>query len=190
EVDPGQLEQVIVNLVVNARDAMPGGGLVTLETEHAVLDDATDAVALVVSDTGHGMDESIQERIFEPFFTTKQPDKGTGLGLASVYGIVQQSGGTVTVTSSPSVGATFRVLLPAAAPVSEVAAAAAASGLQPVEGIRILLVEDNDDVRRATTRILERIGHTVIVVADGIEALERFDRSERFDLVVTDVLMP
>ena len=191
EVDPGQLEQVIVNLAVNARDAMPGGGVVTLVTEHAAMDDGSDGVALVVRDTGHGMDEAIQARIFEPFFTTKEPDKGTGLGLASVYGIVQQSGGTVTVTSAPGSGTGFRVLLPAARPATDAPAVSLPTGTHAVGGVRILLVEDNDDVRKATTRILERLGHAVVVAADGVEALEQLEnRPNRIDVVVTDVLMP
>ena len=190
EVDPGQLEQVIVNLAVNARDAMPGGGLVALATEHTVLDDGSEGVALIVRDTGHGMDESIQERVFEPFFTTKEPDKGTGLGLASVYGIVQQSGGSVIVTSAPGAGATFRVLLPATRPAARVVAPPTLAEPQATGGVRILLVEDNDDVRRATTRILERFGHSVFVAADGVEALERLDEASVIEVVVTDVLMP
>lgn len=191
EVDPGQLEQVIVNLVVNARDAMPTGGMVTISTEPSTRDDGERILALVVSDTGHGVDESLKDRIFEPFFTTKDPDKGSGLGLASVYGIVRQSGGTVTVARGvEGRGAMFRVELPCALALEGSTSPLTPRPAATRAGVRVLLVEDNDDVRRATTRIVEQLGHQVRAASDGKEALDLVERAGAPDILVTDVLMP
>jgi PAS domain S-box-containing protein len=198
--DPGQLEQVLVNLAVNARDAMASGGTLTLRTSivpecgpgHAELGTAQSAcVLLSLTDTGSGMDAATQARIFEPFFTTKAPGKGTGLGLATVYGIVRQSGGTVQCFSRPGRGTTFQILLPYAGVPGERAAPAplvAAPGL----GVEtILLVEDEIAVRSMASRILRRSGYTVLETAGGEEAL-RVARSDPgpIQLLLTDVVMP
>jgi PAS domain S-box-containing protein len=199
--DPGQVEQVIVNLVVNARDAMPNGGAVILQTSNEELDDAYVAehgnvrpgpyVLLSVSDLGEGMDRETQARIFEPFFTTKGPDEGTGLGLSTVYGIVKQTGGYIWVYSEVGHGTTFKIYLP------RVFETATRSPREPLPAIArsgtetILLVEDNATVRALAERILTTAGYRIILAGDGEEAM-RFmqESSQHIDLLVTDVVMP
>ncbi len=198
--DPGQLEQVIVNLAVNARDAMPDGGTLTVRTENADVDAASSRrhfgiapgryVAMIVSDSGVGIDAETQKRIFEPFFTTKETPRGTGLGLATVYGVVSQSGGQIFVDSAPGRGATFAVYLPRVEePVAPTGAAPAGALHRGSE--TILLVEDEEAVRGLTRRCLEATGYTVLQAASAEEALDvasRFDG--RLDLLLTDVIMP
>ncbi len=199
--DPGQLEQVLMNLALNARDAMPEGGTLRIETANLHLDrgyadrhvdtQPGDYVQLVVSDTGIGMDRDMLDRIFEPFFTTKEKGKGTGLGLATVYGIVRQSGGSLTVSSEPGEGATFRLYFPSVA--DGVAPSAGGGGAAPEGGgaERILLVEDDVAVRAVARRILERGGYTVVEAGDGRAALHLVDgRSIVPDLLITDLIMP
>jgi PAS domain S-box-containing protein len=182
--DAGQVEQVIVNLVVNARDAIPNGGRVSVETRKA----GNGWVELVVTDDGVGMDEATRSQVFEPFFTTRE--HGSGLGLASVYGIVHQSGGSVSVESELGAGAVFTVRLPSVeeepdAP-AEPAVAETLAGSETV-----LLVEDEDIVRDLACRVLERSGYTVLACADGLEALEvAASHSGHIDLLLTDVVMP
>jgi two-component system, cell cycle sensor histidine kinase and response regulator CckA len=193
-VDRGQLEQVILNLAVNARDAMPGGGHLTLTTE-SVESDGTDAlpsgrfVALVVSDTGVGMDAATRERIFEPFFTTKPVGAGTGLGLATVYGVVEQHGGHIVVDSAPGCGTTFRVYLPS---VDEPAPQAVMPLVMPRTGSETILVtEDDPAVRALATDMLREHGYTVLAAADGEEALLVAERhAAPIHLLLTDVMMP
>ncbi|MBA3348180.1 MAG: PAS domain S-box protein [Actinobacteria bacterium] len=188
EADRGQVEQVITNLVVNARDAMPGGGDVTIAVSRT--DDDGSWVDICVTDTGTGIDEATIEHIFEPFFTTKGKDEGTGLGLATVYGIVAQSGGTATVASELGVGTTFRVRLPlslaAVAPDVVPDAPCASRGAET-----ILLVEDEDMIRSLVRDVLTRSGYTVLDAPSGDAALELLGASEAtIDLLVTDVVMP
>ena len=201
--DPGQLEQVLMNLVVNARDAMPRGGRVTLETSNAEMDDAYVRdhlgarpgryVTLAVCDTGLGMDAETQKHIFEPFFTTKEKGKGTGLGLATVYGIVKQSEGYIWVDSAPGAGTTVRVYLPwvEAEPVPEPKPPVAPEQM-PARGTEtVLLVEDEDMVRRMTREVLEGAGYRVLEASSGFEALRvSAGHGGRLDLLLTDVVMP
>jgi two-component system cell cycle sensor histidine kinase/response regulator CckA len=200
KVDPGQIDQVIMNLALNARDAMPNGGKLTIETNDAVLDEAYALdhfgvrsgahVMLAISDTGVGMDKETQSRIFEPFFTTKSPGKGTGLGLSTVFGIVQQSGGHVWVYSEPGAGASFKVYLPKAAegelPHIEQPEPATLEGSET-----ILLVEDQEEVRRVACEVLRRFGYHVIEARNPGEALLECERHPRtIHLLLTDVVMP
>jgi two-component system, cell cycle sensor histidine kinase and response regulator CckA len=198
--DSGQIEQVIVNLVVNARDAMPNGGTVVVETSNVLVDDSyarshADVslgayVMLTVSDTGEGMDEATQSHIFEPFFTTKEEGKGTGLGLATVFGIVKQSGGHIRVYSEKGVGSTFKVYLPRAYEAAE--AETAAEPAKPLRGTEtILLVEDAEALRIMIREILEGAGYGVIECADAAEALRKpAPDVARAHLLLTDVIMP
>jgi two-component system, cell cycle sensor histidine kinase and response regulator CckA len=191
EVDPGQLEQVIVNLAVNARDAMPRGGVLSIATRFGTFDSGSEWVRLLVRDDGDGMDDGVLGRVFEPFFTTKE--QGTGLGLATVYGIVQQSHGTISVWSEPGKGTTFEIALPRlTVPVEPVLGGSVPTPASAKEGVRlrILLVEDNDDVRRTLRRVLERFGHDVNEAVNGQEALDVVGALEAVDLVLTDVAMP
>lgn len=199
--DPGQIEQVIMNLVVNARDAMPTGGTLTLETHNTQLDEnytkihleapQGPCVMLVVADTGQGMDEQTQAHIFEPFFTTKEPGKGTGLGLATVYGIVKQSGGEIIVNSKPGRGATFEIYLPAGNTSS---AEPVVSSIQPIArggSETILLVEDDEMVNMLVQRTLQSRGYTLLKARRGDEALLIAGQHEgTIDLLLTDVVMP
>jgi len=198
--DAGQIEQVVMNLAVNARDAMPAGGVLKLcltlrrlSPSHVVngLPEG-DYVALEVVDSGIGMDEATQARIFEPFFTTKPLGQGTGLGLATVYGIVRDAGGAIVVTSREGAGAAFRVYFPAAtAPAPATALPPAASAPVAANRRTILLAEDQDLVRESTRRMLERLGFTVEAAADGLAAAAAFDRDpNRVDLVIADLVMP
>ena len=194
--DPNQIEQVILNLALNARDAMPEGGRLIIETRNARLERAAGPVApgsyvtLSVSDTGHGMDTGTRARIFEPFFTTKEPGKGTGLGLATVYGIVEQSGGTITVDSSPGAGAVFRVYLPVDEAGEDQAQPRLARAAQPARPGSVLLVEDEAPLRKLVSTILSAAGYRVIEAASGDEALARAAAAGPIDLLLTDVVMP
>lgn len=201
KVDPGQIEQVVVNLVVNARAAMPDGGRITLETRNAVLDegqvkDRVDVqpgayVVLSVTDTGVGMVGETLAHIFEPFYTTKEPGKGTGLGLASCYGIVRQAGGDIRVDSEPGRGSAFHVFLPRAVEGGAPGALAQEPAAAPRGGETVLLVEDAPFVMRVATLALKRHGYQVLTAATGAAALELAGRHEgRIDLLVTDVVMP
>lgn len=197
--DPGQIGQVILNLVVNARDAMLQGGELKIETSEVILDESVAGrygtspgayVMLTVTDTGHGMDEATQCQIFEPFFTTKEVGKGTGLGLATVYGIVTQSGGGIDVESEPGTGTTFRIVLPAVQDAEVVAEAPATLSL-PRGTETLLLVEDEDGVRALVARVLRQTGYTVIESRDGSEAIQLVHSYiGRIHGVVTDVVMP
>ena len=200
--DPGQVEQVLVNLVVNARDAMPHGGVVVISTRSQTINTASelslkndaasgDFVVLSVTDSGVGMDEATVSRIFEPFFTTKELGKGTGLGLSTVYGIAKQSGGFITVRSRPGAGASFELFLPAITDEQPNIATVAAPRAEHRGTETILLVEDEDSVRQLAKRILRGLGYTVLTARDGREALELASTDEsRIDLLLTDVVMP
>jgi PAS domain S-box-containing protein len=187
QADPTQIEQVIVNLAVNARDAMPNGGSVTIETSEAFTDDG-DFIELRMTDTGVGMTDVERQQLFDPFFTTKEG--GTGLGLATVYGIVDQSGGTIEVDSAPGMGSSFRIFLPRADEPAEIAAVIPAAAPR-VGDETILLVEDETVVRQLVAEILESSGYTVMQAGDGPSALELLRRhSGTLDLLLTDVVMP
>ncbi|MCA9670548.1 MAG: PAS domain S-box protein [Myxococcales bacterium] len=197
EADPAQLEQVLMNLAVNARDAMPRGGTMTIETRNVRLEHglgevpAGRYVALSVSDTGVGMDSETREHLFEPFFTTKTIDKGTGLGLSTVYGIVKQSGGGITVESTLGRGSRFDVYLPQADELPLEAPAAPRDSAPMLGRETILLVEDEEGVRRITERILRAAGYRVLVAANGGEALMLCEEhGVEIDLMLTDVVMP
>ncbi len=208
KADPGQLGQVILNLAVNARDAMPDGGTLTIQTRRVVLAEARAAshsaippgtyTVLAVSDTGSGMCSDVQCHIFEPFFTTKEPGKGTGLGLAIVYGVVKQTGGWIAVTSQPHQGTTFEIYFPQAehgkentGSVPDVPLPSAARGTGT-----ILLVEDQQGIRELVHEFLTGKGYTVLCAADGSEALKiageraKHTRANKIDLLVTDIIMP
>jgi two-component system, cell cycle sensor histidine kinase and response regulator CckA len=201
EIDRTQIDQVLMNLVVNARDAMPEGGRVIIRTANAELDGVSadrqlgappgSYVVLSVSDTGRGMDRETMVRIFEPFFTTKERGKGTGLGLSTVFGIIQQSNGDIAVHSEPGVGTTIRVYLP------KVNAEPSNSRLRVVKnGVpggseTILLVEDEETVRGLAEELLRSAGYSVIAAAGGDEALSlASNHSGRIDLLLTDMVMP
>ena len=201
--DPGQIEQVILNLALNARDAMPRGGKLTLRTQTVELhqDDGLRMfgcviprgryVQLQVEDTGAGMDEHTLQRIFEPFFTTKEFGKGTGLGLATVYGIVKQSGGYIRVISAVGRGSTFEMYLPASGQAPSAAEPSEPEGEVPAgRGETVLLVEDEDAVRQAARRTLSRSGFLVVEARNGAEALQRWREQTAVDLVISDLVMP
>jgi signal transduction histidine kinase/CheY-like chemotaxis protein len=199
-IDPGQVEQVIMNLVVNSRDAMPEGGAVTIETGNVVLDEAyarshPDAqpgqyVMLAVSDSGAGMDAETQKRIFEPFFSTKGP-RGTGLGLSTVYGIVRQSGGHVSVYSERGMGATFKVYLPRRAGEDEAEEVAAQRLPAASLGETVLVAEDSDGVRHLVRQVLGQVGYRVLEARDGDEAVRLAGQHPGpIHLLITDVVMP
>ncbi len=202
KADPGQIEQIIVNLALNARDAMPTGGELIVETANAMLTEADSIydvfdvrpgayVQLTVTDTGHGMDGVTLERVFEPFFTTKPTGHGTGLGLSTVYGIVKQSGGYIWIDSAPAEGARVRIYLPRVdgpvpAPADLPREVPVARGSETV-----LLVEDDDTVRALTRRVLQRQGYEVLEARNGIEALRLAEpASQVIDLVISDIVMP
>ncbi|MCC6418041.1 MAG: response regulator [Gemmataceae bacterium] len=200
KVDPGQMEQVLLNLAINARDAMPQGGTLTIET-HNLLPDEVYAhaapevrpgnyVMLAVTDTGVGMDESTRLRLFEPFFTTKPEGKGTGIGMATVYGIVKQSGGHICVASEPNRGTTFKIYLPRATGSVELTPSATVA--DPPRGTEtVLLAEDDSGVRGMAASVLRHAGYTVLEASDGIEAL-RVARAVAgpIHLLLTDAVMP
>ncbi len=201
KADPGQIEQVIMNLAVNSRDAMPRGGKLTIETANIVLDhlyarqhmevEPGPYVMLAVSDTGHGMDKETQAHIFEPFFTTKESGQGTGLGLATVYGIIRQSGGNIWVYSEPGQGTTFKIYLPRVEDEADAYEAQACSKELDHASETILLVEDEDSVRRLASSILQMNGYKVFEAERGSEAIEICERERgTINMMVTDVVMP
>jgi PAS domain S-box-containing protein len=202
KADPGQIEQILLNLAVNAQDAMPNGGRLTIATTSEEIGDATvrggmpvaagPRVVLTVGDTGSGMTDEVRSHIFEPFFTTKEVGKGTGLGLATVYGIVQQAGGYVEVDTAPGRGTRFRIGLPAMSGTAAAARPASAAAPAPEGGTEtVLLVEDNEAARGLAREALARAGYRVLQASNGEEGL-RLATAEaaKIDLVITDVVMP
>lgn len=200
KADPSQIEQVLMNLVLNAKDAMPKGGTLAIETTQVDLSDEFcrlhsygrpgSYVMLTISDTGLGMDAATQEHIFEPFFTTKELGKGTGLGLATVYGVIKQHGGFINVYSEPGQGTTFRLYLPAAGGRAQAKQTEVAS--RPAAGSETILVaEDNAPLRALAVEVLTSQGYKVIVANDGQEAVRLFrENSDTIDLVFVDIVMP
>jgi len=200
KADQGQIEQVIMNLVVNARDAMPGGGCLTLETSSYCIEknqvsvhaDAKpgDYVMIRISDTGMGMAKDVCEHIFDPFFTTKAPGKGTGLGLSTVYGIIRQSRGWIQVASEIGKGTEFEILLPA---IEEASVSKTRSAISDsAKGSEtILVVEDEESVRGLTVLALKRLGYQVLQAENGNEAFDVIEKNaDQIQLVMTDVVMP
>jgi CheY-like chemotaxis protein len=202
KIDPGQIQQLILNLAVNARDAMPRGGRLTIETDSVTFDQvyaathpqarAGDYVMLAVSDTGVGMNAAIKARIFDPLFTTKSPGKGTGLGLTTVKSILKQCGGHIEVYSEPGRGSSFKVYLPK---VTEAEARRKRSNhdtpVLPRGHETVLLVEDEDCVRSLAKQVLEICGYNVLEACDGADALRRYERrTDSIDMLVSDVVMP
>jgi signal transduction histidine kinase len=201
KADPGQLEQVLLNLTVNASDAMPLGGKLTIETQNMILDkeyaqtrpsvELGAYVVMSVSDTGHGMDAATKARIFEPFFTTKEPGKGTGLGLATVYGVVKQSGGFIWVESNPGKGSRFEIYLPRTSEQAESVKAMAQANEFAARGKTVLVVEDEREVRELACEFLQAAGYSVLTAEDGSEALETAKRlGKSIHVVLTDMVMP
>jgi CheY-like chemotaxis protein len=198
QIDADQMHQVIVNLATNAREAMPNGGKLVLETSNLELDEAAAKkaglkpgayVMLAVSDTGCGMDAEIRSRLFEPFFTTKEHGKGSGLGLSMVYGTVKQSDGNITVYSQVNCGTIFELYLPRVEPTAPIPAPRRAAVSKGSE--TILLVDDEEGVRKLESAVLHNGGYTVIEAANGLVALTIYEKnSHKIDLVVTDVVMP
>jgi CheY-like chemotaxis protein len=199
--DSGQLEQAFMNLATNARDAMPEGGMLTIETSHVDIDEEyvkshlfakPGTYALItVTDTGTGMDAETRERAFEPFFTTKGVGKGTGLGLSTVYGIIKQHDGDINIYSEPGMGATFKIFLPLVKTGIE--------EMHPVEATTrtmrgtetVLLAEDDASVRRLIKEVLEKNGYTVVEAADGEEAVRVFaENRDKIDILLLDIIMP
>jgi len=199
--DPAQIEQILMNLALNARDAMPEGGRLVIETENVTLDEdycethlganPGEYVLLSISDTGHGMDRQTLRHIFDPFYTTKETGEGTGLGLAMVYGLVKNHGGYITCYSEPGLGATFKIYLPAA-DRAEAAVETQSAPEKPIGGREtILLVDDEDNLRSLGRELLQRFGYTVWTAPDGETAIELFhEKSEAIDLVILDLIMP
>jgi PAS domain S-box-containing protein len=200
KADPSQLEQVLMNLAVNARDAMPDGGTLTIETDQVTVDEHYAAghpglragryMRLRVSDTGAGMSKAVIERAFEPFFTTKPKGHGTGLGLATIYGIIKHGGGHAQIYSEPGLGTTITALLPATDEAVDTAQPASSQTADRGDGHVVLLVEDDDSLRALTERILSRHGYTVLSAGAGAEAQQIATASPRIDLLLTDVVMP
>jgi CheY-like chemotaxis protein len=198
-VDPGQMEQVLLNLVVNARDAMPNGGELVIETQLVKLNEqhsgiaAGEHVLLTVTDSGHGIPTEELTRIFEPFYTTKSDDKGTGLGLAIVQSILQKNGGVILAASEPGAGAAFNIYLPVAAPIIEKKSADSLRLELPAPGGHetLLVVEDAEPLRQATVEFLSSLGYEVRSAANGEEAFNnvRADPTQ-FALVIADIVMP
>jgi len=198
KIDPGQLEQIVLNLIVNARDAMSQGGIIDLRTYSVTLSAGRegilrtapgDYVVLEVQDKGCGMNEDTLAHIFEPFFTTKGKDKGTGLGLATVFGIVKQAGGDIDVTSAPGKGSVFRVFLPVSLePVSKNVTLSRSTPLNT--SASVLVIDDQPIVRRVARRHLERLGYRAIEAADKDQALRIVREDDRIGVVLTDVIMP
>jgi CheY-like chemotaxis protein len=201
QADPSQIDQVIMNLAVNARDAMPSGGRLAIETASLAVDAALasghvglapgEYVLLTVSDNGCGMPAEVQAHLFEPFFTTKEPGKGTGLGLSTVYGIVQQQGGKILVVSEVGRGTTFKVFFPKLHPISEPQNVTPA-GHGPRPGTEtIMVVEDNPGVREYVGTVLEQLGYIVLEAANGAEALEVAGKHPgEISLLLSDIVMP
>jgi signal transduction histidine kinase len=201
KADPGQVEQIIMNLAVNARDAMPKGGKLTIETQNVYLDEAYATehaevqsgphVMMAISDTGTGMDRETQARIFEPFFTTKEKGRGTGLGLSTVYGIVKQSGGHIWIYSEVGKGTAFKIYLPRVEEMAEEMETPSPLG-ESLRGMEtILLVEDEEAVRKLAVQVLRLNGYTVLEAADATEALQIYEQYEgTIHLIITDVVMP
>jgi signal transduction histidine kinase/ActR/RegA family two-component response regulator len=201
KADPGQIEQVIMNLTVNAGDAMPEGGKLSIETRNVLVDEPLARqrppmlpgryVLLAVVDTGHGMDDDTKARIFEPFFTTKEQGKGTGLGLATVYGVVKQSGGCIWVESAPRKGARFEVYLPVVDELEESARPQESTATTAHPSEAVLIVEDEAEVRELASEFMKSAGYTVLTAKDGEEALGLVECSgEPIQVLVTDVVMP
>jgi PAS domain S-box-containing protein len=202
QADPGEMEQVIMNLVVNARDAMPKGGKLTIETQNVELDQYTAKAGkllvqpgryavLSISDTGIGIDDQTKLRLFEPFFTTKDTGKGTGLGLATVYGIVKKNDGTIAVESAQGKGTTFKIYLPAVDEAAQLAEKTPVGASDPVASATILVVEDEEKIRLMIRRFLSSLKYTVIEALDGNEALSVSERHKgKIDLLLTDIMMP
>jgi signal transduction histidine kinase/CheY-like chemotaxis protein len=200
KLDSSQLEQIIVNLAINARDAMPTGGLLALETSNVQIKHQTsdllglepgDYVVLTVVDSGIGMDEETKSHIFEPFFTTKEHGKGTGLGLATVYGIVRQNYGDIKVYSKPGEGSTFEVYLPRATEISATNPSEMPASTMSLGSETVLLVEDSSAVRELVTLTLSAQGYNIVKASNGEEALSLFKNYDgRIDLLLTDIVMP
>jgi two-component system, cell cycle sensor histidine kinase and response regulator CckA len=201
QADPNQIEQAIVNLAVNARDAMPSGGHIFIETADVHLDEnyvkthlgvrPGDFVMIAMTDTGHGMDQATRLRIFEPFFTTKEQGKGTGLGLATVYGMVKQAGGDIWVYSEPGKGTTFKLYFPKVTEGVSMRAGGGVDGAGRAAHETVLVVEDEKGVRDLTVRMLQQIGYNVLSAASAVEALEISKSfAGKISLLLTDVVMP
>ena len=199
--DPHHIEQAIVNLALNARDAMPGGGRIIIETSNVQIDDTYvkthmgvtpgDFVMVAVSDTGEGMDSATKQSIFEPFFTTKKRGKGTGLGLATVYGTVKQCGGDIWVYSEPGQGTTFKLYFPRVTDAVTSGSAREPEAAKPNGGETVLLVEDEEQVRDLTARMLKNLGYDVLIATSGEDALRIGQHhAGKITLLISDVVMP